>query len=238
MKVLSLLAAMLLTATVAMSCTETDSSDFKATETRNVEKFNRISVSAPVSVKIVCGQNQSLTVSGSEKTIARVKTEVIDGELIIKVDGPHVRINKKTQIDICVENITALRASGASFVHLPQYTVCDDLDLRVSGASDVLIGDLEVKGVLNAEVSGASDLDIEFKAGKSVFKVSGASDVDIDRIDTDEIDVTASGASDVDIRGKVNNLIIDASGASEINLRQLIFNNRMINASGASDIDF
>ena len=144
-------------------------------------------------------------------------TEVVNGELFIKVESHHARISKKTKIDICVESLNALRASGACDVNIPQYTFCEDFELRVSGASDVLIGNLEVKGMLNAQVSGASDLDIIFKAGKSVFQVSGA--------------------SDVDIRGKVDNLIINASGASEINLRHLIFNNREIYSSGASDVD-
>lgn len=235
MKVLTLLAGLLLSATTAMSCTEP--TDF-VTETRNVDKFDKITVSAPVEVNITSGQNQKVVISSDDKSIAKIVTEVKDGELFIKVDEHRAHINKKTKIDICVESLNALRASGACDVNIPQYTFCEDFELRVSGASDVLISNLEVKGLLNAQVSGASDLDIMFKANKSIFQVSGASDVDIDRIDAEEIDVTASGASDVDIRGKVNNLIINASGASEINLRHLSYNNRNINSSGKSDVDF
>ena len=202
-----------------------------------MDKFDKITVSAPVEVNITCGQKQNLVITSDDKSIAKVITEVVNGELFIKVESHHARISKKTKIDICVESLNALRASGACDVNIPQYTFCEDFELRVSGASDVLIGNLEVKGMLNAQVSGASDLDIIFKAGKSVFQVSGASDVDIDHIEAEEIEVTASGASDVDIRGKVDNLIINASGASEINLRHLIFNNREIYSSGASDVD-
>ncbi len=238
MKVLSLIASMFLMASVAMACTEKDSTGIQITETRNVESFDRISVSAPVTVNIVCGETQSVKVTSNDQSIKKIVTEVVDGVLNIKVETGHNRINKKTIVDVNIENIKALRASGACKVNMPQYTVCEDLELRVSGASDVLISDLEVKGLLNAEISGASDLDMVCKAGRTIVHASGASDVDIERIDSQEIEISASGASDVDVRGKVDNLIVSASGASEVNLRHLAFNSRDVHASGKSDVDF
>ena len=238
MKVLSLIASMFLMATMAMACTEKDSTGILITEKRNVESFDRISVSAPVTVNIVCGQTPSVKVTSNEQSIKSIVTEVVDGELIIKVETGHKRINKKTIVDVCTESLIGLRASGACDVIMPQRIVSDDFELRVSGASDVLISNLEVKGLLNAEISGASDLDMVCKAGRTIVHASGASDVDIERIDSQEIEISASGASDVDVRGKVDNLIVSASGSSEVNLRHLIFNSRDVHASGASDVDF
>ena len=237
MKVLSLIASIMMMASMAVACTEKDSSDVVVTETRQVAQFDRISVSAPLDVNIVCGQKQSLTVTSTDKSIGRIITEVVDGELIIKVEPGHHRIDKKSRVDVCAESLIGLRASGACDIKMPQYTVCEEFHLKVSGASDVLISDLEVKGPITADVSGASDLDLILRADRAVFHVSGASDVDIDRIDSKEVEITASGSSDVDIRGKADNIIVNASGASEVNLRHLMFTNSDFNASGASDID-
>jgi len=237
MKMLSLIAALLLSATTAMSCNDYDSTDIDITEPRNVEQFNRINVSAPVTVRLVCGQKQAVTVSGKDKAVTKVVTEVIDGELVIRLSSGHFHVNRKTTVDVTAESLTALRASGACNVEMPLLTVCDDLDLRISGASDVNIANLEVKGFLNAQVSGASDLDIHCKAGRAAFIASGASDVDIPKIETDDIEVSASGASDVDVRGFVETIRVNASGASEVNLRHLRFNNHEFQSSGASDID-
>ncbi|MBR4440463.1 MAG: DUF2807 domain-containing protein [Bacteroidales bacterium] len=235
MKILSLMTAFILSATVAMSCTDSD--DIKITETRNVENFNRINVSAPVTVILVCGKEQSVKVSGKDHAVSKVITEVVDGELNIKVDGHRVHINRKTTVEVNVESLTAIRASGACALEMPVSAEFDNLELKISGASDVNISEIEVKGLLNAQVSGASDLDIKCKVGKAEFTASGASDVDIPHIETDEIEVTASGASDIDVRGRVNNIKVNASGASEVNLRHLNFNSHDFNKSGASDID-
>ena len=236
MKILSLMAAFLLSATTAMSCSDYDSTDVKITENRNVESFNRINVSAPVTVRLVCGQKQAVTVSGKDKVVTHVITEVIDGELNIRMSG-HVHGNRKTVVDVTAESLTALRASGACDVEMPLLTVCDDFDLRISGASDVNISNLEVKGFLNAQVSGASDLDVRCKVGRASFIASGASDVDIPNIETYEVELSASGASDIDIRGFAENIKVNASGASEVNLRHLRFTNHDFQSSGASDID-
>ena len=55
MKLLTLLAGLLLSATTALSCT--DPNTF-VTETRNLDKFDKITVAAPVEVNITCGQNK------------------------------------------------------------------------------------------------------------------------------------------------------------------------------------
>lgn len=237
MKLLSLLVGMLCTATVAMSCNENDSSDIKITENREVAKFDRINVSGPAKVNIVCGQDQSVTVTATDKLLNALHTEVRDGELYITFTKKCIK-RKNVTVDICVENITDLLASGACDVNFPQYTVLSNLYFKASGASNVNFSKLEVKGDLNGRISGASDVDIHCTADRAKFEVSGASDLDIKNINTSDLDISASGASDVNVSGTTEYVNLNASGASDINAKGLSAKSSDVRGSGASDINF
>ena len=173
--------------------------------------FDSVAVEAPFDVTIRRGDIQRVEVEVGERSIDNLIVEVVDGELRLDLDSSFT--TSDLVATITTTDLTAVHASGASEVVLPDLDV-DDLVLDLEGASHV-----RTSGVidhLDLSLSGASSADM---VGTEIASVnvdfSGASSAGFDN-SVDEIAGSISGASDLSVAGSTN-VRVDTSGAAGIN---------------------
>jgi hypothetical protein len=131
-----------------------------AEQTRNVAPFTTISNSGPVNLNIEVGKTQSVVVSGSDDYIEDIRTEVVGGELRIKLhNDSHVdnRHWNDMKITITVPRLTAFTMGGAGQTTLTHFSG-DSLDIRFGGAGS-LKADGSVKS-LKLNVGGVGSIDL------------------------------------------------------------------------------
>ncbi|HET6253145.1 MAG TPA: head GIN domain-containing protein [Puia sp.] len=185
-------------------------------ELRPVKGFHGIRVSSAINLYLSQGQEEKVVVSAKDvKMRNRIITEVVDGILIIRLEGKRWHMgDNKLKAYVSYTTLNEITASGASDVYVDGVITGEKLDLNLSGASDFK-GAVKVNQ-LSLDQSGASDSHITGQvSGMATIRLSGASDVKGYDLVVEECSAQASGASD--IRITVNKqLDADATGASSI----------------------
>lgn len=185
---------------------------------RDIENFTGIKVQNAIDVNIQLGNVNTVTVFTSEADDqSKVITEVINGILHIKLDGNNYKWrNRSIKVDITMQTIESLNASGASSIKVVDNIVAKELTINLSGASNLKAAIKVLK--LNADISGASDLKLSGICEVANIQASGASSVKNYDLNCEDADLKASGASDIKI-SVTKSLKANASGASSIHYK-------------------
>jgi len=133
-----------------------------------------------VNLRIEVGKAQSVVVSGSDDYIADLKTEVVGGELHIKLrDGTHIdnRHYGDMRVTVTLPQLTAFTMSGAGETTLAHVSG-DSLEVRFGGA-----GSLKADGTvrnLTLNVGGVGSIDTrELHADNANVNVGGVGSVKV-----------------------------------------------------------
>ena len=210
------------------------SSQELATEQRAVGRFDRIRLhqSTYGELLITQGASEALSIEAEPDVLRRVETEVVEGELRIRMRGPWwekaidaltTSINRKVvHYRVTVRELRGLDLSAA--VRAKADTIeTDRLALNLSGAGAIQIGSLTAQS-LRVGLSGAGQVQVsghvveqdanlsgagQYHAGKleshrATIRLSGVGDARV--WVTEELDLTLSGAGSVSYYGtpKVN----------------------------------
>jgi len=192
--------------------------DANAVARKTAGGFTAISVDNNIELYLSPASGYSLAVSAATQELRNnIKTEVVEGELRIYVEGKSRWIKgggAQMRVYVGCPALERLVAKGASTVRLQSKMSTNNFKLDLSGASDF-------KGAIDAETlmvvaSGASDA--EFTGGKTnqlKVNASGASNLKAYKLFSNNCTVDASGASDVQVQAD-KSFRIFASGASDV----------------------
>jgi hypothetical protein len=155
-RVSQLLGLLLLTAIVA-ACT-TGSGNL-VTETREVGEFDRMDVSSGIAVElfIEAGSPAQVTTHFDDNLQDKIRTEVVDGTLIIEADGSFTVTGSGRKVEVEVPSLSALAASGGANVQ--GVGAVEQLAVRADGGSLVDLSDLVVQD-MTVDVSAGAALDV------------------------------------------------------------------------------
>jgi hypothetical protein len=230
-----LLAFLMMSFTILNSC-QSRSDDLNKkniTQIREVENFTGIKVENAINVFLTQGNKNSVSVNAISEIQENVITQVVNGILEIKLKSGNWKWNnKKVIVNVTMQSITSLQASGASDIKINDKIIGEDLKIKLSGASS-LSGKIKTL-VLNAALKGASSIDISGIAGNTEIEASGASSFDGFDFICEDATLKASGASEINITA-TKNLSATASGASSIQYKGKP-NVKDLKSSGSSNI--
>ena len=139
-----------------------------AEQARDVGPFSSISNGGPVDLRIEVGKPPSVLASGSDDDLADLRTEVVDGELRIRMRHDthgHERHRDALKLTITTPRLTAFTMGGAgetTLVHMSG----DALDIHFGGA-----GNLKAEGTvksLTLDVGGVGSIDTRALHAESV----------------------------------------------------------------------
>jgi hypothetical protein len=187
-------------------------------EIRTVGNFTGVDVGSGINLYLSQGKEQAIAVSaGDKQDVPKIKTEVKNGVLHIKVDNGFWNGwnwgNKKLKAYVTVTTLDYLDVSGGSIAKAADPINTNSLSVEVSGGG-ILEGTFN-GNVLKIDLSGGSISKIDGHFDNANIEASGGSIFKEYDMQTNTCKVDASGGSIVSIT--VNkDLKVDASGGSII----------------------
>lgn len=184
-------------------------------QVRNAPAFTSVSVQGPISVTVDAGKAQSLTVRGDARFIRDVTTDVVDGELRVRMrdkDSKYTTTKGEQRIVITMPALRAFAVEGAGEVKLNQIRG-ERLDVSYRGAGSMDING-EVKtfrmtaegvGAVDAKALVANDVDVSFR---------GIGDVSV--YARNRLDAVVQGMGSLTYYGKPRTVNKSASGIGSV----------------------
>lgn len=165
-----------------------------AEQVRAAAPFTSINVQGPISVTVDAGKaQQSLRVRGSDKFLNAVTSEVVNGELRIRMRDKKFTTNHDDQrIVITMPQLRAFDAEGAGEIKLNNIQG-ERLDVNYRGA-----GSMEIKGKVNTfrmTAEGVGEVDSRaLLANNADIRFRGIGDVKVYAKDKLDVDVEGMGS--------------------------------------------
>lgn len=181
-------------------------------EDRTVESFRALSVSSDIHVFISRDENRAVRVRARQNTLPRVITEVVEGELRIRLDKWEVGLG---QVDVFVSlpELNALTVSGGSKVEGSEEFETEKIAIIGSGGSRISLR-LQVSELV-CQSSGGAEIELEGRAGRATLSASGGSELRAGKLKAEQALVVASGGADIYVYA-VESLMAEASGGADI----------------------
>jgi hypothetical protein len=160
----------LLLVPVAVGCGTAGSGEI-VSETRQVGPFDRIEISAGVSVDITVDPDASPQVTSTydDNLQAQIITTVTDGTLFIEIDGTVTVSEGGRMVTVSVPALTELVVDAGASVH--GVGTADSLTLAAGGGARVDISEFVVQ-TMDVDVSGGADVTVN-TTGAITGDVSG-----------------------------------------------------------------
>lgn len=196
----------LLAATLAFFCVSTacaKDGDARVSQTRKVEAFHAIDISAIGEIIFTQADRYSLRIEGKEKSVNRTTTSVSgDGTLHIGFTGKSGRGNN---------NGVAIHLSAPSL---------DGIEFRGVG-SFRCEGDLKLDGDLNIDIDGVGEVVIDDLACRNLnIDLDGVGEAEL-TVNCDHVDASMHGVGSVTLRGNARSANLSRGGIGELNSRGL-----------------
>ena len=186
-----------------------------ADQTRSVAPFTAISNSGPVNLVVEVGKAQSVVVSGSDDYLEDIRTEVVDGELRIKMhNDSHVdnRHWNDMRVTITVPTLSAFTMGGAGQTTLTHVNG-DNLDIRFGGAGS-LKADGTVKN-LKLNVGGVGSIDTrDLHAANANINLGGVGSVKVWA--SERLDASVGGVGSLTYYGEPKQVNTNGGGLGSI----------------------
>lgn len=183
------------------------------TENRTVNgEFTSVSADGGLEVIIEQSAQTSITVEADDNLQEHIKTEVVNGELILSFDT-NVSNSKVSRVIVHLPNIKGITADGGSSVASKGTLKGDAVTITSDGGSSLQLNVVAKSIICDSE--GGSSLEIIGRTENLEIDASSASSLDAQKLMTKNATVNASSASSV-IVNATDKLIADASSASSI----------------------
>lgn len=188
-------------------------------ETRDVSGFDEISLEGFGNLFIEQGGAEGLTVKADQDLMPHIKTEVVNGRLVIGYKNWLDRItmlpfvDRKADFHVQMKAIKAVRISGSGALDAERIQA-GQLALGASGSGDFRIGELQADE-LEVSVSGSGRYKLGGNVRRQALSVSGAGQVDALGLASQEAVVRISGTAEVNINVQ-QSLNLHISGAGKV----------------------
>jgi len=185
-------------------------------ETRTVAPFHAVTFAGSWNVDVKVGKENSVVIEGKKDLIARVKTEVVDGELRVGLDG----------------NIISSLFGSHDLGNLTAHITTPDLTafaLNGSGKADI---DGLTGGKTSIVLDGSGDITAKGKLESLTLAVNGSGTADLSGLESTKASATINGSGDaiIDPRETLTAVI---NGSGQVNyLREGVKVTSVIHGSG------
>lgn len=185
------LLGLLLLIGIATACTP--GSGNLVTETRDVGAFDRIDVSSGIAVNLSIepGSPAQVITHFDDNLQDKIRTEVVDGTLIIEADGSFTVTGSGRMVEVAVPSLVALAVSGGASVE--GVGSVDQLAVQADGGSRVDLSDLVVQS-MTVIVSAGADLEVTTESSIEGEVTGGASLTVNGDPETRNLDVSGGGS--------------------------------------------
>jgi hypothetical protein len=184
-----------------------------AESARTLPSFIAINAKGAFAMTVEVGKAQSVVVSGEDKFVSSLKTEVVDNELLITMpDKTFKSSNGAPRITITVPSLSRVKVEGAGETILNKIHT-DRIDISYLGA-----GHLEANGTvkyLRLNAKGVGEVDTrELKAERVDVNFEGVGDVSV--YATELLNAVAKGIGGLTYYGKPKKVNKSVAGIGNV----------------------
>ena len=165
------------------------------TETREVSDFDRVSVSGPGNLKLIQGEEESLTIVADDNFMSLIRSDVSGGHLRVGPRNVSLRPTQAIQYTLKLKTLTDLGVSGSLHAAANEIAT-ESLQAGVSGSGKIQIENLEADE-LSIGISGSGDADLAGTVRRQRIRISGSGGYDGAGLKSGDADVTISGSGSV-----------------------------------------
>jgi len=180
---------------------------------RKVSSFNGLEISGAFEIILNQGDIEAVTVEADENILPYIRTEVVNGTLIIETKDKPFHHATRMKVYITIKGLKSIDLSGAIDLQTQNRLNLSDLEIDVSGASNANL-DIAVQK-LSLDGSGASKLIFKGSAVEVKMDLSGASNIYAFDMPVENYTISLSGAGKAEIN-VLKKLSVEISGAGSI----------------------
>lgn len=187
-----------------------------AESTRAVPSFIAVNAKGAFAMTVEVGKTQSVLVSGDDKFVGSLKTEVVDNELLITMPEKINRSSKSDpRITITVPSLSRVKVEGAGETIINNVKT-DRLDIGYLGAGH-LVANGKVK-YLRINAKGVGEVDTKSLVAERVdVNFEGVGHVSVHA--TDLLNAVAKGMGELDYYGHPKTVNKSVAGIGSVNAK-------------------
>jgi hypothetical protein len=181
------------------------------TELRELPPFTRVSVAAPMKVIVGYNAEPSVSLAAQGNVLMVIRTEVVDGQLIVTIPSPGVEATQPMAITIRLPALESVALSAAAVGYVEH--TGSGLNLDISGAAQLTaIGDTPDLR-LNASTGSHAKLN-ELVAQYAQVSLNDGSTAELNVVTS--VTGTATGGSTVILTGDPAQVTIEATSGATV----------------------
>lgn len=141
-------------------------------ETRDVSRFDRVSVSGAGELTILQGPEESLTIEADDNLLPLIHSDVANGHLSIGPKNVNLRPSQTIRYQLRVRSLGELHLSG-SVQARAEGLKADRLSVSISGSGNMSVAHLDTKA-LTTQISGSGSMTAAGQADRQNIHISGS----------------------------------------------------------------
>lgn len=201
---------------------------------REVPDFDGVQVSHGLNAKVTVGP-KSVRITGDEKRVSQVRTEVVDGKLVVRMEKSSLLTSARgIQVTISSPKVTSVEASGGADVDA-EASATENFLAEASGGADVSVRNLDVKR-LKVEVSGGGEATVKGRADMADLEASGGAEIHAQELSLRSLKVDANGGGTVKAN-PTERIMANASGGGSVHVDSAPAQ-REVSSSGGGKVVF
>lgn len=179
----------------------------EAQESRTVKNFHSIANAGAVEVFVEIGNQEGLSIEGSDEDVERIETVVQNGILKIRTkrdfNNWNVALNS-VKIYITAVKLDALLQSGSGSIELEGKMTSASADIQLSGSGEITAA-MDTQSA-KVSLSGSGNIALAGKVGELNITMAGSGDVNADKLSAEnsKIKIAGNGTAYVNVSESID----------------------------------
>lgn len=187
-------------------------------ETRQLEKFDAISVAGDFKVRVMQGNEIKVELRADSNLLALIDTRLVAGDKgttlqIAAKPGYKLLASATPEITLQMAQLRGVSVAGSGDVHVGAMQT-PSVDVSIAGSGDVRLNDLKSEH-LGLKVSGSGDISASGHAASLKVSVAGSGDVRARSFEAGEVKVSIAGSGDVQVHA-LKKLQVSIAGSGDV----------------------
>lgn len=187
----------------------------KEIEKRKVGDFSKISLSVSADVYLTQGDQTSLEIEASEKSLKYLITKVVGDQLEIKWNKNNYS-NGEITIRITIKDIEGLNIAGSGNIFANSPIHCKEIELNMAGSGSIALKDITAHEI-ESNVAGSGDIILggSNPISEHTIDIAGSGNVEAKKLPAQEVTVNITGSGKCYVHA-VKELEVNIAGSGDV----------------------
>lgn len=194
------------------ACSQRTGSGNVLTEMVKVEKFNSISATGVMSIKIIRSNSYEVKLTADDNVIGNIVVEAKSG--ILYIDCSRQPDESSVELTISMPDIRSIETDGCVSMNVAEGFEIHELELRTAGSGNVDFHGVKSDGIIKILNRGSGNISLAGSVKTFSCVTRDAGSVFADMLDAESVVAKVSGAGSIFVKTNGNmNVIVAGSGS-------------------------